>query len=277
MNDEVSWKKVAVYIILGLTAFFSIIAFFSSMDQIQTGFRGVVYSFGKAERVVDEGIYFTNPFTTDVEEFEIRTKKLEVEAQAASKDLQSVAAKVAVNYALDPAKLLDLVRSIGKDYEGRVLNPSIVEAIKSSTAKFTAEELVTKRADVRDAIQSTLVERMTPYGVRIDGINITDFDFSASFNAAIEGKVTAEQEALKSKNQLARIEYEGQQRVKAALADKDAAIAKAQGEAEAIRIQSEAIQKNGGESYVKLKWIEKWNGALPTTSLGENTPLVNVR
>lgn len=233
---------------------------------------------GKAKEIVDEGMYFTNPFTTNVVEFEVRTKKLEVQAASASKDLQNVSAQVAVNYSLDPAKLLDLVRTVGNEYESRVLLPSCIEAVKAATAKFTAEELITKRDQVRDEIQKKLGERIAAYGIRMDGINITNFEFSPSFNAAIEAKVKAEQEALTSKNQLARIEYEGQQRVVTAKADKEAAIYKAQGQAEAIRIQSEAIQKNGGAEYVKLKYIEKWNGQLPTTSLGENVQtLVNLK
>lgn len=248
------------------------------MDTISTGNRGVVFDMGKAERIVDEGVYFTNPFTTNVQEFEVRTKKIDVEAASASKDLQSVSAKVAVNYSLDAARLLDLVRNVGSEYESRVLSPSIIESIKAGTAKFTAEELITKREQVRKEISEKLSERMQPYGIRVDGINITNFDFSPSFNQAIEAKVKAEQEALTSKNQLARIEYEGQQRVVAAKADKEASIAKAQGEAEAIRIQSEAVQKNGGAEYVKLKWIEKWDGKLPSTSLGESaSTLVNLK
>jgi regulator of protease activity HflC (stomatin/prohibitin superfamily) len=108
---------------------------------------------------------------------------------------------------------------------------------------------------------------MLVYGIVVDQVNITNFDFSQSFNAAIEAKVTAEQSALAAKNKLEQVKFEAEQRV-----------TQAKGEAEAIKIQAAAIQAQGGQEYVSLKWVEKWNGALPTTQLGNSgfTPLISI-
>lgn len=138
--------------------------------------------------------------------------------------------------------------------------------MKASTAKFSAEELITKRAEVKDSITQTLAERMQKVGILISNVSIIDFDFSKSFNNAIEDKVTAEQEALAQKNKLEQVKYEAEQRV-----------AQAKAEAEAIKIQAQAVTSQGGADYVKLKWIEKWNGVLPSTSLGEGTPMINIK
>ena len=84
--------------------------------------------------------------------------------------------------------------------------------------------------------------------------NIVNFDFSKSFNDAIEAKVTAEQEALAEKNKLEKVKYESEQKIVAAEA-----------QAKAIEIQAKAIQSQGGKEYVNLKWVEKWDGKLPET------------
>lgn len=126
-------------------------------------------------------------------------------------------------------------------------------------------------------MQVILAEKMKASSILISGINITNLEFSDSFNKAIEAKVTAEQEALTAKNQLARIEYEGKQKVATANAEAEATVASAKAQAEAIKIQSEAIQKNGGAEYVKLQAINKWNGVLPTYQMGDATPIISLK
>jgi regulator of protease activity HflC (stomatin/prohibitin superfamily) len=118
--------------------------------------------------------------------------------------------------------------------------------------------LITKRDDVRDSITTKLENKLTERGLIINDVNITDFEFSAEFDRAIEQKVKAEQEALKAKEDLERVKFEAQQQIE-----------KSKAEAEKIRIQAEAITKQGGEEYVKLQWIQKWNGQLPSTMLSE--------
>ncbi len=138
--------------------------------------------------------------------------------------------------------------------------------MKANTAKYTAEQLITKREDVRAGIIALLTDKMKPFGVTVDAVNITNFDFSPQFNTAIEAKVTAEQNALAAKNKLDQVQYEAQQRV-----------AQADGEAKAIAIQAQAINSQGGASYVQLKAIEKWDGKLPTQFIpGQSVPFLNL-
>lgn len=141
---------------------------------------------------------------------DIQTQKIEVDATAASRDLQNVATKVAVNWAIQPAAVRDVYQAIGDEdaLSTRLLQPAIQESIKGATAQFSAEELVTKRAQVSELITKNLSERLIKNGINISDINILNFDFSESFDKAIEAKVQAEQEALTAKNQLARIEFE---------------------------------------------------------------------
>lgn len=118
---------------------------------------------------------------------------------------------------------------------------------------------------MKEAIETALKERLAEAHVIVTNVDIINFNFSQSFNTAIEAKVTAEQDAQKAKNDLERVKFEAEQRV-----------AQAQAEAEAIRIQAAAVTSQGGADYVKLKWIEKWNGTLPQTSLGDAVPLINL-
>src|SRR5690606_31142153 len=137
-------------------------------------------------------------------------------------------------------------------YETNVIRPAVRDTVKTAASLYTAEQLVTQRASYTDSVNVQLSERLAPYNVAVERVNITNFKFSDSFTQSIEAKVTAEQEALKAENDLARVQFEAQQQVE-----------KARAEAEAIRIQAQAVTQQGGKDYVQLKAIEKWNGTLP--------------
>lgn len=198
----------------------------------------------------------------------MKVNKADEIAKSASKDLQNVSTTISVNYSINPNKIVQLYRTVSLDHDtikSVVFSSSIQESVKRATAQYTAEELVTQREKVRTEIETGLREKVEKYGLLISQVNIVNFDFSQSFDSAIEAKVKAEQDALASKNKLEQVKYEAEQQV-----------ARATAEATTIRIQAEAIQKQGGAEYVKLKWIEKWNGILPATSLGGATPIINL-
>ena len=250
---------------LGLLVFMLL---WSSFVIVRPGYRGVVILLGAVQdRIMPEGLNFKKPFIESVKKLDIKTQKEEVVAEAASKDLQNVAAVIALNYNLMPDKVNVLWKEIGSQYKERIIDPAIQEAVKAVTAKYTAEELVTKRSEVRDLIKTTLRERLVKEYVLVSEVSIVNFDFSQSFNQAIESKVTAEQNALAAKNKLEQVKFE-----------KDQRIAQAQGEAEAIRIQAQAITQQGGENYVNLKAVEKWDGKLPTQMIPNATlPFLNLK
>ena len=142
---------------------------------------------------------------------------------------------------------------------------TIQEAIKAATAKFTAEELITKRALVREQMKINLVEKLFALGGNsfiVEEFNVVNFDFSAEFNSAIEAKVTAAQQALKAERDLDRIKIEAQQKIEAAKA-----------EAESIRIQSLALRDN--PDILELRAIEKWDGVLPIVT-GGAVPFIDI-
>ncbi|MBU1179758.1 prohibitin family protein [Patescibacteria group bacterium] len=242
-------KKLAPKLIVTFLAFVFI---FSAFGTIGAGERGILLQFGAVQdKVFDEGLYFKIPLIQSVVKIDVKMKKDEVPATASSKDLQVVTSKVALNYHLDPKLVNKIWQDVGKDYNSRIIAPSIQEAVKATTAKFTAEELITKREDVKDEIKKNLAKRLLTNHIVVDELNITSFDFSKAFNDAIEQKVTAEQLKLKASRDLERIEIEADQK-----------IAEAEGKAKAIRVEAQALSQNA--KVVELRWIEKWDGKVPT-------------
>ncbi len=257
-------NKNYLYRIVG--AFFLLFLFLSTFTIIPAGHRGVVLTFGAVSgRILGEGLHVIIPFAERVEKIEVRTVKLEAKASAYSKDLQTVDSDVALNYHVDPTSVNLLYKDLGSDYEGRIIQPAIQESIKEVSAKYTAQELIEQRAKVKDEIKTALTGRLVSRYLTLDEFSITNFSFSDGYDKAVEAKQVAQQEALKAENDLKRIEVEAEQRV-----------AQAKAEAEAIKIQAAAITQQGGRDYVSLQWIQKWDGKLPTTVLGDAVPMINI-
>ena len=264
MESDTGVKAVIWGVII--VALIALTLFINPFTMIQSQQVGIVTKFGAIEGTVGEGLHVINPLTTDVVKMDVTTLQLAVEASAASKDLQSANTEVSVNYNIDPAKVTDVYREFRKEAEERIIAPSIQEAVKGATAKFTAEELITKRDEVKGLIYQDLKARLSTRNIIVTEVLITNFSFSDSFNASVEAKVKAEQDALASKNKLEQTKYETEQKV-----------VTAQAEAESIRIQAEAINSQGGKDYVQTKAIEKWNGVLPTSFVpGSAIPFLNI-
>ena len=228
---------------------------------VPAGERGIVLNWGAvSDKVMEEGLHFRVPIKQKVQMIEVRIQKDQVDATAASKDLQIVTTKIAMNFHLDPEKVNVIWQNLGPYYRDRMIEPAVHESVKAVTARFTAEELITRREEVKEDIRQALKDRLQTDNLIVDNFSIVDFDFSKQFNDSIEAKVKAEQEALTAKNILERVKYEAEQK-----------IAQARGEAESIRIQAESISKQGGDSYIKLQAIEKWDGKLPNIMVPDST------
>ena len=234
------------------------------------GSRGVVATFGKIDPLVfTEGLHFRIPLVQTMHLMDVRIQKGEGSGEAASKDLQSIRASVAVNYRIRPEAAVEVFRNFGQEIEYRLVLPAVQEAVKAATAMYTAEELITHRPEVRNKIRAHLNERIGRHGIAVEEFSITNFQFSKSFDEAVEAKITAEQQKLKADRDLQRIEVEAQQK-----------IAQAKAEAEALRVQREQITPD----LLKLREIEntklaieKWDGRLPQTSVGGGVvPFLNL-
>ena len=232
---------------------------------VKSGERALVLRFGQVQEVVSDGLHFKLPIIENVIIVDVRTQKSRAPANAGTKDLQTVTTEVALNYHLNANALQDTYSRIGLDVENKVIEPRIQEIVKAVIARFSAEELLTRRDAVKQEIAAGLRSSLATYNINVEDIQITNFSFSRAFDEAIEAKQTAEQNALKARNDLDRIKVEAEQK-----------ITMAQAEAETIRIQAQAIKEQGGEEYVKMKAIEKWNGVLPQYTGGGTMPFISI-
>ena len=239
----------------------------SAFTVISAGHTGVQVTLGEVNPTpLTEGVHLVNPISS-IKDVDVRLQKAELKgANAGTKDLQVVHTDIVVNFRLDPQKVPHIYKEYGLNVDEKVLGPGINEAFKSVTGHYTSEELVTKRDLVSQEILQHLVTKMAPFNITVSNISLVNFGFSAEYQKAIEAKVISVQQTAKAQQDLERIKVEANSR-----------IAQAKGEAEAIAIQAQAIQSNGGANYVALQWIEKWNGALPSTMLGGDTKtLMNI-
>ncbi len=225
--------------------------------SIDAGKIGVVTQFGRVTgRELQPGlaIIFPKPFQSVVI-FDTRIQKDQVVAGAASSDLQEVNATLAVNYRLERGRISEIYQTVGRDYKDRVIDQAIQESFKSTTAQFNAQDLITKRAEVKQLAQGRLQDRLKTFGIEVDDLSLVDFRFSAEFNKAIESKQVVQQEALRAEQELTKVKIESEQ-----------ALTKARAEAEGLRIQRENVSPELIELRkveAQLKAIEKWDGKLP--------------
>lgn len=254
----------------------------SACEEVPTGHTGVQVVMGSVQtETLDSGFHLKTPFVCDVVEVDNRIQKIEVDASAVSKDLQDIAATIAINFHLAPEASVSMYKSIGLSYEDSILQPAIQEATKSIMAQYRAEELIQRRGEVSVAIADLITSKVGDYGIVVDEFNLTNFSFSKAFDDAIEAKLVAEQNKIKAAT-------ENEQRVAAAEADAaeakaraegeaEAAKIKAQGEAEAIKAKADAeaeanrkISESITPELIDYNRIESWDGKLPSVMNGSN-------
>ena len=237
--------------------------------QIGAGERGVVLNFGAVQKnVMEEGLHIRIPIMQNVIIMDVKVQKSITSAAASSSDLQEVSSEVALNYHIIPDKANNVYQTIGVHFKERIIDPAVQEVVKAVTARYTAEELITKRPAVSEAMRTTLSDRLLAHNIAVDAFSIVGFSFSKIFMEAIESKQTAEQLALKARRDLERIKIEAEQKVTAAKA-----------EAESLRLQRANISLDLIELRkveANLKAIEKWNGILPQVTGSGAVPFIGV-
>lgn len=255
-----------------------LVLIFNPFYIVGAGEKGVILNFGAVQdRVKDEGLHLRVPVYQKVVIVDTKTqtvrfdgqeagedgKKTEVPMFAASKDLQDVQIDVVINYHQDPTKVNSIYQTFGKNYEENVIIPVVRETVKSISAEYTAEELVTKRTVFSENISKVLTDRLSSKNAILERFSVVNFKFSESFNQAIEAKVTAEQNALAAKNKLEQVKFEAAQQIE-----------QAKGKSEAIRIEAQALKDS--PQVLQLRALEKWSGELPKFIGGGATPFIDV-
>lgn len=231
---------IVAVIVLGLWGFFS------GVRQIGTGQVGVVTRYGQVTgRELHEGLHVVLPFGVEqVAVYDVKVLRSTDQVNAASKDLQDVSSTLAVNYRVDATRVKEVHQKIGVNYVEKVLDPATQEVFKATSAKFSAQELITNRAEVKAEAFKEIRDRLEKYGIVVDDLSIVDFKFSDSFTKAIEDKQVAQQNAERAKFNL-----------------------------EAARVDAEAQSAQAATLsplYLQKQAIDKWDGKMPTY-MGDGT------
>lgn len=263
-NQGVSMDKSLKYLIAGAVGLFLFFVF-SPFTVIPSGHRGVVTHFGKVqEEILDEGLHFRTPIFTSIHKVSVRVQKTESESDAASKDMQKVRAKLAINWHVNPTLVNKMYQAVGDedDIVRQIIAPAVSEVLKAATAKLTAEEILTRRIELKHNIDEALMTRLKQYNVLVDDISLVDIDFTTDFNHAVEQKQIAEQDAK-------RAEY----LTKKAQNEANAEIERARGQAEAQKRLLSTLTKE----ILQQKAIDKWNGQFPQVMGSGTLPFINMK
>lgn len=239
-------------------------------ESVPASSRGVVTTFGSpSDTVYLPGIHVVLPLAQTMNLVNVSVQRSEDKGEAASKDLQTVHTTIMLNYHVKPEGVISVFVNLGNDPETRIVQPAVQEAVKAVTARFTAEELIGRREEVRNEIITDLTARMARHDLVIDEFSITNFNFSQTFSEAIEAKTTAEQTKLKAETDLKRIRVEAQQTV-----------VQAQAQADALKAQKQEITPD----LIKLREVEnqaaaiaKWDGKLPTYTGAGAVPFIQTK
>lgn len=224
---------------------------FNPLTIINAGERGILMRFGEVQsQILAEGIHVIIPLVNTVQKLSVRIQKQDISAEASTKDLQEVFNDLALNWHINPEKANLIFQQIGteKDIITGIINPAVEEIVKAVMAKYTAEEIIIKRDELKAEIDNLLTTRLINYYVEIDDISLVHIDFSDRFTEAVEAKQIAEQEAKKAGF-----------RVIKAQKDAEVNINLAKGEAEAHRI----LQQSLTPEILQRQAISQWNGNLP--------------
>lgn len=247
-----------------LVAWCFLIAVLSGCSIVGPQDRGIRIRAGEATGVLEPGAHLWFPVLFGVAKLDLSIQKSDIETSAASKDMQEVTTHVAVNWQLDAGQALKLYQTIGDEDAAlnRIVIPAVNEVLKSATAKKTAEEILTKRMELKAEIDEALKVRLATYGLRFVDANIVNLHFSPQFTAAIESKQIAEQQSKQAAYVADKAKREA-----------EASVNRARGEAEAQRMQKATITAE----LLQLKAIEKWDGKLPDYLGAGPLPFLNVR
>ena len=262
--SERSIANIGKYVAMGLGGVLLSIGGVKSCQVVEPGERGVKVRLGEVQpEVFDEGLHFKWPFVEDIKTLDIKTHKLQHKTNVYTKDIQQAEAVCAINYNLQPQSVNKLYQEVGQDYETKIIMPIVEGTIKDIIGKWNAQDLIGNREKAVNEILTKLQQQLKNNYVSVTNFQLTNIDYSDTFEKAIEEKVTAEQNALKAKNKTVQVEEEARQK-----------IISAEAEAKSTAIRAEALTQN--KSLVEYEAVQKWDGKLPQYMMGNSVPFVNL-
>ncbi|MBN3963533.1 prohibitin family protein [Nostoc sp. NMS8] len=241
-----NWQTTVLGIVLAILVIIGL----NSFIIINPGQAGVISILGKArDGALLEGIHLKPPFITVIDVYDLTVQKFEVPAESSTKDLQNLSARFAINFRLDPIKVVEVRRKQGtlENIVSKIIAPQTQEAFKIAAARRTVEEAITKRSELKEDFDQALGDRLDKYGIIVLDTSVVDLAFSPEFAKAVEEKQIAEQRAQRAVYVAREAEQEAQ-----------ADVNRAKGRAEAQRLLAETLKAQGGQLVLQKEAIEAW-------------------
>jgi len=277
-----------------LIAIVLLFAVFWPFRTVPTGSRGVLTQFGAIKQIEPEGLVIVPPWQR-LALFSVRAEQAQIDnADGSTSDTQPVKVSLTVRYSISPDRVSEVYEKYSHDGDlSSYVQTATQEVFKAVTARYTAPDLIAKRSQVSSDINQALKQKLEMYGAQVINIDMRNFSFSDTYMHAINEKVTQEQLRLAAENKVKTVEAEQRAKVVTAEAEANALKAQADGEAyatvkaataqaEALRVQNEALAKS--KEVLELRRIEvervkaeKWDGKLPQNIYaGAPIPYFNV-
>ena len=252
---------------------------------VPAGHVGVPVLFGKVKQVaLSEGLNFINPLYSVIK-MDARIMKHEGQYDAASKDMQNVHVKMALNFRIIPDKAPFIYQKIGRSYGPIVIDPAAQEVLKAVTALHNAGEILKTRPKIKQDVQAKLDEWLKKYSIDLREVSLANISFDEAYENAILEKQVEEQNAQKKEYLLAQERIDANIRITKAKGVGDAAKEQATGEAQAIIIKGNAqakynkvVSRSLTPILIQQQYLESWDGKLPRFMMGEKggLPLVQI-
>lgn len=272
-KKEVEVLNIPKIVIHSLVGVIALCLIFGSWTIVSPQEKAIVTRLGSINRVLENGFHFKIPIIESVTKMDMQIQAFPVTELAYSKDSQTVTLEVTLNYRINPANVQQIFTEVRKDYDTRIITPSIKESIKAVTANYTAQGLIDNRAKISTELKEVILGRILDRGFMADSVSITNLDFDDAYENAIKEKQVAEQKALQAINVTKQEEEKKKQE-----------ILKAEALSEKTRLEAVALQSAQGEKVIEKIYAEaakiaaeKWNGALPTQMIpGQTLPFINL-
>ena len=282
-----SRKTKKSLIIAGIVVVALLLVFVTCTATVETGYTGIVTTFGKVEDVtLEAGLHFKSPCQRIIA-MDNREQKTSFTTEAFSSDIQQVNIIGSINYAINKSTAMNLFKEVGTDYFNKLVYPRMLEITKGVFSKYSAENLVANREKLSQDIRDGLYAELKDYGINVISLSIENLDFTDAFTDAVEAKQVAAQRKLQAEIEQAQMTMETQQQAERQRINAEAAanVAKinADADAYAVKVRSEAeaeankmIAESLTENLIRFNEVKNWDGKLPTYMAGEGSTTVPV-
>jgi len=278
-------KKKLIPAIVAVAAV--LILLFTCTATVQTGYTGIVTTFGRVEdRTLEAGLHLKSPFQQIIA-MDNREQKSSFTTEAFSSDIQQVDITGSINYAINKSTAMNLFKEVGTDYFNKLVYPRMLEITKGVFSKYTAENLVANRQNLSESIRDGLFTELEGYGINVISLSIENIDFTDAFTDAVEAKQVAAQKKLQAEIEQSQMTMETEQQAERQRINAEAAanVARinADADAYAVKVRSEAeaeankmIAESLTDNLLRQNEIKAWDGKLPAYMNGGGSASIPV-